>query len=98
MRLPVFLREPLFKLYSWKYQVRLYEIENPDLSSFPTFAHFFTRSIRSKSREIEDKLDTKSLCSPCDGRVLSFGEITDNQMKGAVKDQNYPFDEFLLGM
>lgn len=38
------------------------------------------------------------MCSPCDGRVLSFGEITDNEMKGAVKDQNYPFDEFLLGM
>ena len=39
-----------------------------------------------------------SLCSPCDGTVLSHGEIVDNEMKGAVKDQNYSFDEFLLGM
>ena len=73
-------------------------MENQNLESYQSFSHFFTRSIRPKSREIEDKLNTKTLCSPCDGRVLSFGEITDNEMKGAVKGQNYPFDEFLLGM
>ena len=78
--------------------MRLFELENPNLTSYPSFSKFFTRSIRSKARDIEDKFDTKSLCSPCDGKVLSFGEITDNQMKGAVKDQNYPYDEFLLGM
>ncbi len=68
------------------------------MTSYQTFSNFFTWSIRSKSREIEDKLNIKTLCSPCDGWVLSFGEITDNEMKGAVKDWNYPFDEFLLGM
>lgn len=84
--IPRFLRNPLYKLYSWKYSVWLYELENQNLKSYQTFAKFFTRQIRSKIREVEDKFDPLTLCSPCDGTVLSFGTIVDNQMKGAVKD------------
>ncbi len=92
--LPTFARPILYKAFAKMYGVRLFEMSNPDLKSYPTMSHFFTREIISKTRPIGDGV----LVSPCDGRVLSVGEITDNEMKGAVKDQNYPFDEFLLGM
>jgi phosphatidylserine decarboxylase len=98
MWIPALFRKPLYSLFASKYGVNLTEMENPDLSSYTSFSKFFTRHLTPKVRPIEDPIDTNSLCSPCDGTVLSFGEITDNQMKGAVKERNYPFDEFLLGM
>lgn len=38
------------------------------------------------------------MCSPCDGRVLTFGEMnTRNNTVDCVKGRSYRLDEFMLG-
>lgn len=44
-----------------------------DINQFKTFNQFFTREIKDEARNIVNEMDDKTLASPCDGRVLSFG-------------------------
>ena len=49
-------------------------------------------------RPIFEARETKTLCCPCDGKILSFGEV--NSLKCTIdclKGHDYRLDEFLFG-
>ena len=47
---------------------------------------------------IDDPEDGSTLCSPCDGRVLSFGEVDSlESTMDCIKGHKYRLDEFLFG-
>jgi phosphatidylserine decarboxylase len=52
--LPVWLREPFYKSYSWLFKCNLEEIENTDLKSYPNLGSFFYRSLKPGVRPIEN--------------------------------------------
>lgn len=81
------------------YGVNFDEIKVDDVNSFKTFNKFFTRELKDGARTIIDEQNEKTLCSPCDGKVLSFGEV--NSLKSTIdciKGHNYRLDEFLFGL
>lgn len=70
-----------------------------DLKSFESFNKFFTRELKEGVRKINDAEDITSMCSPCDGRVLTCGEIsTVDATIDCVKGRSYRLDEFMLGV
>lgn len=69
-----------------------------DLKSYETFNKFFTRELKEGVRKITKSSDKTSMCSPCDGRVLTFGEIgTGDNTIDCVKGRSYKLDEFIFG-
>ncbi len=80
------------------YGVNFDEIKVDDINSFRTFNQFFTREIKDEARTIIGEDDIKTMCSPCDGKVLSFGDV--NSLKttmDCIKGHTYRLDEFLFG-
>ena len=73
-------------------------MKNEDLKSFESFNKFFTRELKDGVRKISNITDMDTISSPCDGRVLSFGEICiiDSTID-CVKGRSYRLDEFMLG-
>ncbi|CAG8506705.1 4088_t:CDS:2 [Diversispora eburnea] len=88
--LPIWLREPFYRLYSWLFNCNLDEIENPDLKSYPNLGSFFYRSLKPDVRPIEDEF----LVSPADGKIVTFGIITEGRIE-QVKGVTYSLDSFL---
>lgn len=86
LTLPVKLREPLFKLFAWKYGSDLDEIRYP-LDSYQSFNEFFCRALRDGVRPISSVDD--GLISPVDAQLLTCGQLTEagariDQVKGAT--------------
>ena len=83
------------------YGVNMHEAENEDIQSYKSFNDFFTRTLKPGIRPVEDQ-GPKTLVSPCDGRILCFGEVTFNKKDGYVVDfikgHSYPIDELLVGI
>lgn len=77
-QLPVFLRGPVYTLYSNTFGVNLSEALNEDLTSYPSLTDFFTRQLKDGVRVID-----KDSCvvSPCDGTVLHFGHIPNEKVE-----------------
>jgi phosphatidylserine decarboxylase len=70
-----------------------------DLRFYETFIRFFTRELKEGARTITAPNNATSICSPCDGRVLSFGEVcTADATIDCVKGRSYRLDEFMLGV
>lgn len=90
--LPVFLRSPLYRLYSAIFGVNLDEMENPDLKSYKNLSEFFYRTLKPGVRPISED----DLVSPADGKVLKFGVIDQGEIE-QVKGMTYSIDA-LLGM
>ena len=91
--LPVFLRAPGFKLYSYLFGVNLDEIKNPDLTSYRNLSEFFYRELKSEVRPID--LHPNSLISPADGTVLHFGEVRPGGHVEQVKGMTYSLDALI---
>ncbi|KAL1916235.1 uncharacterized protein VTP21DRAFT_5852 [Calcarisporiella thermophila] len=91
LTLPVPLRAPLYRLYSWVFGCNLDEIEEEDLSKYPNLSAFFYRKLKPGARLIDEKAP---LVSPADGRVLHFG-IVEEQKIEQVKGFTYSLDAFL---
>jgi hypothetical protein len=51
--LPVFMRAPGYKLYSWIFGCRLDELKEPDLTKYRNLAEFFSRELRDGVRVID---------------------------------------------
>jgi phosphatidylserine decarboxylase len=69
-----------------------------DLRTFESFNKFFTRELKDGVRSITKVEDATSISSPCDGRVLTCGEVsTHDSTIDCVKGRSYRLDEFLLG-
>lgn len=63
------------------------------------FTDFFTRRLKAGVRTIHQSSDIYSISSPCDGRVLSFGEVnSDDSTIDCVKGRSYRLDEFMTGV
>ncbi|KAL1994109.1 hypothetical protein VTN49DRAFT_2778 [Thermomyces lanuginosus] len=91
--LPVWLRVPGFKLYSWIFGVNLDEVGESDLRKYPNLASFFYRTLKPGVRPIDP--DPCAVVSPSDGRVLQFGMIERGEVE-QVKGMTYSL-EALLG-
>jgi len=73
-------------------------MKHSDLKFFETFNKFFTRQLREGVRKIMKLHDKTSLCSPCDGRVLTCGEVSSADFTiDCVKGRSYRLDEFIFG-
>ena len=87
----------MYQAFGYAYGVNFDEIKEP-LNSFRTFNKFFTRELVDGARPISDELDINSVCSPCDGKILSHGVVdSTNCTIDCVKGSNYRLDEFLFG-
>lgn len=74
-------------------------MKHEDLRYYETFNKFFTRELKEGARKIVSPMDPTTITSPCDGRVLSFGEIdTMDSTIDCVKGRSYRLDEFMLGV
>jgi phosphatidylserine decarboxylase len=89
--LPVWSREPCYKLYAWLFSCNLNEIFIEDLRQYSNLSEFFRRKLKSDARVIDKKSD---LVCPCDGRVLNCGVVDRGQVE-QVKGVNYSLRAFL---
>jgi len=79
--IPFFLREKLYRGYSFFTGAKIDECELP-LAAYESLAAFFARKLRNGIREIQGPI-----CSPVDGTVSTLGKINDLtliQAKGKV--------------
>ena len=57
IELPVFMRVPGYKLYSWVFGCRLDELKEPDLTKYRNLAEFFSRELRDGARVVDPTAD-----------------------------------------
>lgn len=86
--LPVWLRSPIYKSYTWAFGCDLSEAEEQDLKKYPNLAAFFYRSLKPGIRPVDEKAE---LVSPADGRCLHFGEIHGRRVD-SIKGLSYSLD------
>lgn len=68
-------------------------------SEYTTFTDFFTRTLIPGARVINQQNDPYSLCSPCDGTVLTSGIVNSaDSTIDCVKGRSYRLDEFMMGV
>ena len=91
--LPVWSRSAVLGGYSWIFGCNLEEAVQPDLKSYKNLGEFFRRRLKEEARVIDS--DAKTLVSPCDGKILHFGEVDEDGRLAAVKGVKYPLKEFL---
>merc|ERR1719454_1045550 len=99
MTLPPYIRTIMYRTYSFVFKVNLEELPaGTNLNDYKSFNQFFIRKIDMSKRPINDHLSKDSLCSPCDGKILSFGELKrPGNTVECVKGADYPIEEFLFG-
>lgn len=95
---PYPLRYVFYGSFAKVFGIDMSEYAEPDLGKYETFTKFFTRNLKPGARTIDEPENTKSMCSPCDGRVLSCGKINSEYSTiDCVKGRSYRLDEFMLG-
>ncbi|OWB68493.1 hypothetical protein B5S33_g174 [[Candida] boidinii] len=92
MTLPIWLRSPGYKLYSYMFGVNLEEMQDPDLTHYNNLGEFFYRKIKPEARPIDETCD---LICPCDGRVLKLGIVNEDGEIEQVKGMTYSIDALL---
>jgi phosphatidylserine decarboxylase len=76
IELPSSMLMPFIKIYATGFQVSLDDAEVPE-QGFQTFGEFFGRRLKPGLRPISE--NRSSLISPCDGEIVSMGEINPGQ-------------------
>jgi phosphatidylserine decarboxylase len=98
MPLPPYLRKYMYLGFGKLYGVNFDDILEEDINNFRTFNQFFTREIKPDARTLDKVMDPTTMCSPCDGRILSFGEVNNLACTiDCIKGNDYQLDEFLFG-
>ena len=92
IEIPYYLRVPGFRLYSWLFGVKLDEVAEPDLHTYPNLAAFFYRQLKPGVRPLDPNLN--AVLSPSDGRILQFGTIERGEVE-QVKGMTYSLDALL---
>ncbi len=82
------------KLIVNHYKVNMDEASNSDITSYPSFNAFFTRTLKPGARPITNA--AKAIVSPADGAVSQFGDIIDSNIIQA-KGKNYTVTQLLGG-
>ena len=96
--LPPGLRALIYRGFGSIYNVNFDEMRVENLNDFRTFNQFFTRELKENARVIDEPLNTSTLVSPCDGKVLSYGEVnTLESTMDCIKGHTFRVDEFLFG-
>jgi len=96
--LPLPIRYVMYGTFAKVYGINMEEVENPDFGFYETFTLFFTRKLKTGAREIVEPSNPQTMCSPCDGRVLTCGKINSEYSTiDCVKGRSYRLDEFMLG-
>lgn len=93
VKLPRFLRAPLFRLYARLYRVELDEVRLA-LPEHPSFTAFFIRRLQQDARPFAE--DPDLLPSPADGRFQAIDEIAGDTVLQA-KGMPYSVAELLGG-
>jgi len=88
--IPPFLRSTLYGMYVRAYDCNMEEAQDPNLTSYKSFAEFFNRPLKERARPIS----ASTIVSPVDGTILQFGEIIDGRVE-CVKGHDYHIDDFL---
>ncbi|XP_013383669.1 phosphatidylserine decarboxylase proenzyme, mitochondrial isoform X2 [Lingula anatina] len=89
--LPVFMRTPMYKFYSWSFNCNLEEAAIQDLKHYKNLSEFFRRKLKPEVRPIDQ---SHSITSPADGRILHFGKV-ENSIVEQVKGVTYSLQGFL---
>lgn len=98
MWLPKPLRYLMYGSFAKVYGINMEEVEEPDFGHYETFTKFFTRRLKEGVRPVTEPENKKTMCSPCDGRVLTCGKINSVYSTiDCVKGRSYRLDEFMLG-
>jgi phosphatidylserine decarboxylase len=94
----LYYRPIIYGTFGKIYGINFEEMKEENLASFASFNKFFTRELKAGARTITKPLDVNQIASPCDGRVLTCGEVSSaNSTIDCVKGRSYRLDEFLLG-
>ncbi len=86
------VKNPLIRWFANHYRVDLDEVEQPDLSAYPSFNDFFTRALQRDARPMAG--DDHTIVSPADGYLTDFGTTADGRLIQA-KGIDYRLDELL---
>lgn len=98
MWLPTPMRYLMYGSFAKFYGVNMDEVEESDFGHYETFTKFFTRRLKEGVRPITEPENKKTMCSPCDGKVLTVGKINSVYSTiDCVKGRSYRLDEFMLG-
>ncbi|CAH1801416.1 unnamed protein product [Owenia fusiformis] len=89
--LPMWLRQPAYKLYIWMFDCKLEEAAIEDLKHYKNLGEFFRRSLKPNVRPIAH---TASITSPSDGKVLHYGKVEGGYVE-QVKGVTYSLQGFL---
>ena len=82
-----FVKNPLIRWFANRYRVDLDEVEQPDLSAYPTFNDFFTRRLQRDARPVAG--DDHTIVSPADGYLTDHGiEPANNALIAAEQSRN----------
>lgn len=69
------------------------EVGAESLKEFRTLNEFFTRELKPGLRPIENFGDLGTVCCPCDGEMVMFGDIEGtNEWLDEVKGKKYHLD------
>ncbi|KAK9248386.1 phosphatidylserine decarboxylase-domain-containing protein [Lipomyces tetrasporus] len=90
IELPLWMREPGYKLYAYIFGVNLDEVAEEDLKIYRNLGEFFYRELKPGTRPIDPAL----LVSPADGKVLHLGVVYGRQVE-QVKGMTYSLDALL---
>ncbi|KAA3679521.1 phosphatidylserine decarboxylase [Paragonimus westermani] len=79
IRLPYWMRAPVYRGYGWLFQVKLDEVEHfDDLARYDSISAFFQRRLRPSVHRIDPH---SNLISPADGTVLCCGLVKDGHLE-----------------
>lgn len=78
LQLPRPLRKPILGMYVRAFNCNLDEAEDSSLANYASLGDFFRRALKADARAVDEPRDDESLCSPCDGLVLSTKNLSES--------------------
>lgn len=92
IHLPTTVRRWVLGAYVRTFGCDLTEAENSDLDSYANLGQFFRRRLKDGVRVVQEG---ECLVSPCDGKVLHWGQVGHGGLVEQVKGVSYKLEHFL---
>jgi len=90
--LPKFSRQFILGWYAKSFNCDLSEAEEENLDRYENLGQFFRRGLKTGCRPIDSR---EVIVSPCDGKLLHKGEVTEDGRVEQVKGVSYSLQSFL---